>query len=249
MSFEHASPPGGVEIYIQLVWLFTVIISILMLCLCYLYLSMRRAREQEQMSREFSQLVIEGLETERRRISRELHDTVLPQVHDSAISDMIRLICIDLMPPDFTRLSLKDSLALLCAQFSQRTKIELACSIEDNLDFSHLCALNQLHLYRMVQESLTNIEKHSGASRASLVARRCLQNPMLNILICISDEGVGLASVNQDVPGSSGEGLGIRSIRQRAAIIGAKLDFISESGNGLMVRIEISGGTMEAQVD
>ena len=37
----------------------------------------------------------------------------------------------------------------------------------------------------------------------------------------------------------SNEGLGIKSIRQRAAIIGAKLDFVSESGNGLMVRIEI----------
>ena len=236
-------------IYIQLVWLFTLIISMLILCLFYLYLSKRRALEREQLNREFSQLAIEGHEIERRRISRELHDTVLPLVRDSVVSDIIRTICINLMPPDFSRLSLIDSLALLCIQFSQRTNIELNCSIEDDLDFSHLSAENQLHLYRMVQESLTNIEKHSGASRASLVARRCLQNPMLNILICISDEGVGLASVNQDVPGSSGEGLGIRSIRQRAAIIGAKLDFISESGNGLMVRIEISGGTMEAQVD
>jgi len=37
----------------------------------------------------------------------------------------------------------------------------------------------------------------------------------------------------------SGSGLGIKSLRQRADILGAKLDFISESGNGLMVRIEL----------
>ena len=223
-----------VESYIRLVWLFTVFITLIMLLMCYLYMSMRKAKKQELISREFSNLMIEGLETERLRISRELHDTVLPLVREGQVSDIIRSICINLMPPDFSRLSLKDSLALLCVQFSKRSGIECACSIDENLDYSKISAENQLHLYRMIQESFNNIEKHSKANRAVLTVRRDSRNSSYYLLICVSDEGVGL----QNLPAAN-EGLGMRSIRQRAAIIGAAVNFISETGNGLMVRIEL----------
>jgi len=238
-------PIGGIESYIRLVWLFTVFITVLMLLLCYLYISMRKAREQEQLSREFSQLIIEGLETERRRISRELHDTILPNVKDENLSNQIRSICVDLMPPDFSCLSFKDVIVRHYAQFSARTGIECVCSIEEDLDLSFISTENQLHLFRMIQESFNNIEKHSESKRACLVVRRNSNSvhsgahsaakfsAQDSVLICVSDEGVGLKTQ------SGGEGLGIRSLRQRAAIIGAKLDFISESGNGLMVRIEL----------
>jgi len=232
----------GIESYIRLVWLFTIFITVLMLLLCYLYMMARKARERELISREFSNLMIEGLETERLRISRELHDSVLPLVREEQVSDLIRSICINLMPPDFTRLSLKDSLALLCVQFSKRSDIVCACSIEDNLNFSNISAENQLHLYRMIQEAFNNIEKHSKAGRAALVVRRNWINAKESILICVSDEGAGLQNNGTGAANKAGvysEGLGMRSIRQRAAIIGATVDFISEPGNGLMVRIEM----------
>ena len=235
MPYESAATLGGIEVYIRLVWLFVLIISFLMLLLCYLYFAMRRAQEREAQNFTFSHLAIEGLETERRRVSRELHDSVLPLVQDPALSGMIRSICMELMPPDFTRLSLKDSLAGLCAQFSRRSGIECACSIEEPLDFSPFSAESQLHLYRVVQESLTNIEKHSGSGRASLVVRSWRRGSSSGILVCVSDEGAGLRD-----RGEAGEGLGMRGMRQRAAILGAKIDFVSESGNGLMVRIELS---------
>ena len=171
--------------------------------------------------------MIEGLETERGRVSRELHDSVLPLVRGSEVYDMIRSICTGLMPPDFERLSLKDSLAQHYVHFMKRSGIECVCSIDEDVDFSGIKVENQLHLYRIVQESFNNIEKHSKAKKAFLVVRRVSEN----ILVCVSDDGEGLIN--------NTENLGMRSIRQRAAIIGAKLDFVSESGNGLMVRIEI----------
>jgi signal transduction histidine kinase len=242
MPFVSAALPEGIELYVRLVWLFVGIITVLMPCLCYLFISMRSAEERESQSSAFSHLAIEGLEAERRRVSRELHDTVLPLVQDARVSALIRSICTELMPPDFTRLSLNDSLSGLCVQFTKRTGIECACSIEGGLNFTAYRPENQLHIYRMVQESFTNIEKHSGAGRAALVVRRSAEN----ILICVSDDGHGLRSktrlhdmslTTKGIP--TGAGLGIRSMRQRAAILGARLDFISESGNGLMVRIEI----------
>ena len=213
------------------------IITVLMLALCYLYLAKNRAQEQEYKSFAFSQMIIEGMETERRRISRELHDIILPQVHDLAVSDQIRTICRDLMPPDFNQLSLKDSLAGACDTLARQSGIECACSIEDELSFVELHAENQLHLYRMIQESFNNIKKHSQAGKAALVVRSGRQGSTDTILICISDDGVGL----KNKPGLQAitEGLGFNNMRQRAAILGAQLDFISEIGNGLMVRIEV----------
>jgi signal transduction histidine kinase len=224
---------GRIENYIILLWLFVLVITGLMFILSYLFLSMRRAMERERMSLDFSLLAIEGLENERRRVARELHDSVLPLVReDPAVSGLIRSICADLMPPDFTRVSLKDSLADLCVQFTRRANIECNYFMEEEVDFSFLSAENRLHLYRIVQESLTNIEKHSRSNTASLVVRRNTREPVNSLLICVSDDGEGLA-------GGKGEGLGMKSIRQRAVILGAELDFVSESGNGLMVRIEL----------
>ena len=235
MPIENAAALGGIEAYIRIVWLFTVFITVIMLLLCYLYMSMRKAREQEQLSREFSYLMIEGLETERMRISRELHDSILPLVHEENVSGRIRSLCLNLMPPDFARFSLSDSFAALCSQFSRQSGIECACSIDEKVDFSCINAENQLHLYRIVQESFNNIEKHSKANRAAFSVKRDLRSPLEKILICVSDEGIGL----QNLPVLN-KGLGMKSIRQRAAIIGAEVDFISESGNGLMVRIELA---------
>ena len=121
-----------------------------------------------------------------------LHDTVLPLVRDPAVSDLIQSICTELMPPDFTRLSLKAALASLCDKFTKRSGIECACSIDEELDFVVLNALKKLHLYRMVQEAFTNIEKHSKAVRSSFVARRLTQGTSEKILICVSDDGQGL---------------------------------------------------------
>jgi len=214
------------HLYFQLMWLYVGMIIFLMLLLCYLYFTKQRAQKNERMTLAFSQHMIEGMELERHRISRELHDVILPQVYELPVSDQIRIICKKLLPPDFDHLSLSDLFTDLCGKLSLKTGIQCNYFIENDLFFTHMSMDNQLHLYRMVQESFTNIDKHSKAKNVFLSIRR----RDANILICISDDGIGLEN--------AGEGLGLMSIRQRAAIIDAKVDFISQSGNGLMVRIE-----------
>jgi two-component system NarL family sensor kinase len=257
--------PEEIDVYFRLLWLFVLILSIFILLLWYFYMAARKAGEREQESRDFSRLVITGLETERRRIFGELHDTVLPELRQLAgpggeaadgatvirqqelASRRIREICLELMPPDFTRLSLRDSLTGLCLQFARRTGIKCLPSIDRDADFSRLDPGAQLHLYRIVQEALINIEKHSGAGRVVLVARRQTAPSVSaglsagagassGLLVCISDDGAGLGP---EGPPKESASLGMRIMRERAAAIGARLNFVSESGNGLMVRIEL----------
>jgi signal transduction histidine kinase len=236
MPIEIADLMREIGVYIRLVWLFVVIITALLLLLCCLYLAKRRSLARESASLEFSNLMIEGMETERRRVSRELHDNVLPQVTDTEVYNTIREICIELMPPDFTRYSLNVALEDLCNKFTGQSGIECAVSIDKKINFKPLGTENQLHLYRIVQEALTNIEKHSKAGRAVLTARLGAAE---NIVISVSDDGQGIQTMPglQSKPGSPG--LGMRGMGQRAAILGAKLDVINESGNGLMVALEI----------
>jgi signal transduction histidine kinase len=111
------------------------------------------------------------------------------------------------------------------------------CSIDEDIDFSFLSPDRQLHLYRMVQESLTNIEKHSGAQKAVLVVRPSAgksgtARENVSMFISISDDGKGLSSVP-----NTHSGLGLKSLRQRAVILGAKIDFKNDAGNGFMVSI------------
>jgi two-component system NarL family sensor kinase len=230
--------PFDVAIYSRLIWVFVIVFTALMPLICLLLLVKRSVEEEEYQSRVFSNQVIEGMETERQRIVLELHDMVLPLVQDTVVSERIRSICNELIPPDFARLSLCDSLRSLCAQFTKRTGIECVCSIEEKLDFSFLGAEKQLHLYRMAQEALTNIKKHSGAQKAVVIARKADQGNG-NILICVSDDGKGLTGNESNRQPSVAEGIGMKTMKQRAAIVGADLQFLSEEGNGLTVRVEV----------
>jgi signal transduction histidine kinase len=232
MSNETLSLLGELDAWFSLVWLFVVFITVLMLLLCYLFLAKRNAQQREWRSMAFSREALAGQEAERRRIFRELHDDVLPELRGQAVSSRIRDICAELLPPGFERLALKDAIAGLCSRFSRRTRIECGVSIAENLDFSILPVEHQLHLYRMIQESLTNIEKHSRAKTAAVTARMEQTPAGQSILMSVSDDGVGMGK-------EASAGFGMNTLYQRAAIIGARLRFSSGEGEGMMVYIEI----------
>jgi signal transduction histidine kinase len=97
----------------------------------------------------------------------------------------------------------------------------------------------QLQCYRIVQEALTNIEKHTSAGEAALTVRNARRvfpgeaEKRNSLLICVSDDGGGFA---HNPPQQS---LGLRGMYERAALLGAELLFFSEKAQGLTVRLEI----------
>jgi signal transduction histidine kinase len=243
------------QAYIRLYIFFCVFILLfcgLMLIIEALRRSLRRSRQQERDSAAFSRMIMLGQEAERSRIAAELHDTVLQDMArlrhaisageaagdlldlERRIMDRTRKVCRELMPPDFSRFVLQDSLIQLCMDFAGSAGVECRALIHPGFTAQGFPPAAQLQIYRIAQEALTNIEKHAGASEATLTARGgTAEDPPL--LICISDDGAGL-------PDPPSEGLGIRGMRERAAILGADLSFIGGPGGGLTVRLEIPPG-------
>jgi len=231
--------------YAGIFGIFLLCIIILTGVALFLYRALRHSRIQEHNSAEFSRITMMAQEKERTIISAELHDTVLQdmgrllQMSEASsssseltrkIMEKTREICISMMPPDFSRLALADSLKQLCVDFEKRTSIECRPIITEDFRADLLPPKLQLQIYRIVQEALSNIEKHSKANEVTLTARNKDEK---TILVCITDDGIGLSG------NKSGASMGIHGMYQRAAILKASLSFVPGAGSGLTLRLEV----------
>ncbi|HXN22837.1 MAG TPA: ATP-binding protein [Candidatus Dormibacteraeota bacterium] len=203
---------------------------------------------------------------ERRRIARELHDSTGQSlaalvIHLSAIngrigtldptsaeilceamklsqqaSDEIRTLSYLLHPPTLDLAGLTSALKWLVDGFMQRSKLQV--ELEISTDLGRLHQNLETALFRIVQESLTNIFRHSGSPTATIRLSRSDGNVNLEV----SDRGSGippntLATLN----GTGGElGVGIRGMRERVRQLGGNLELISGSeGTTVTVRLPI----------
>ncbi|WHX20257.1 HAMP domain-containing sensor histidine kinase [Streptomyces malaysiensis subsp. malaysiensis] len=190
-------------------------------------------------------------ESERHRIAQELHDEVgqsltavllelnraaghappdlredLHQVQETTRTslDEIRRIARRLRPGVLEELGLTSALKALTNEFTGAT---LVVHHRIAADLPPLEAETELVLYRVAQESLTNVARHAAAHRAELALNR---GPA-GVELRVRDDGRGL--------GDAAEGAGIRGMRERALLIGAELDLGSAPGGGTDVRLTV----------
>src|SRR5258706_920156 len=201
---------------------------------------------QERL-RMLSARLLQMQDDERRRIARELHDTAgqilvalnlnLVPVEEELLkinSGLARQITeslglIDELSRDLRTMShllhppLLDEAGLLSAVrwyvegFAERSKIQVALQLDPNI--GRLPAELETAIFRIVQECLTNIHRHSGSSRASIAITRDTHN----VRIEIRDQGKG-------VPKPMRAGVGIQGMRERVRQLGGHLEI--ESGDG-----------------
>jgi two-component system sensor histidine kinase UhpB len=202
--------------------------------------------------REATGRVLAAQESERLRIAQELHDQVgqeltaallmLSRLHTHAGENLrpavldvqnsvrasledVRRIAIELRPEALEDLGLESALAVLCDRFAQQSGLDVSCQIADPLP--HLSPQTELVIYRVAQEALTNVARHSGSGSAYL----SLQPADGQIVLTVRDHGKGLQ--NGQVPGS-----GMRGMRERAGLVGAGLEIHNASpGPGAEVRL------------
>jgi signal transduction histidine kinase len=154
-----------------------------------------------------------------------------------ALITRIREICQALIPPNFEKIGLLESLKDLCINFEKTNGVECRLVAPPDLCIASLSKEMELQVYRIIQEALANIEKHAKASEVSVALRN--EGAGETLLICITDDGIGFDPSRVEMSTYQQGHLGIQGMYNRTAILGGKLSFESEKGAGVMVRIEL----------
>jgi signal transduction histidine kinase len=157
------------------------------------------------------------------------------------IMKRIRNICENLIPPDFQRRRLGDALQTLCYNFQQRTNIECQIKIQKDLPLNNLNSDIQLQCFRIVQECLTNIEKHSKASECSVLVYKGEKG---EFIISVSDDGKGFTPPDRDSSQNLKEQgcFGLWGMYERTAAINGELTLESDPSESTTVTLRMPQG-------
>jgi signal transduction histidine kinase len=220
--------------------------------------SQRERQLQTDQMRDLLRRTMRLQEDERRRIASEIHDAVSPLItgalyqaralqmtngstpHDQLgeslqnvngllerASEELHGVIFDLRPPDLDDIGV---VAAIEAYVSSIQRTGLECRLEVVNDMPALTPEVRLGIYRIVQEALHNVLRHAGADEA--VVRLESSDNMLRVTI--RDNGAGFNPVTSVRPTS----LGLLSMRERAAAIGASFTILSRPGGGTAIVIE-----------
>lgn len=213
--------------------------------------------KEKRAHEEFSKRLIQSQEEERKRIASELHDSIgqnlliiknyallgkksdqqtviknLDQIANSASStiDEVRRIAYNLHPYHLERLGLTNAVLSIIDNAEASSQINFEIN-SDNID-NIFSKDSEINFFRIIQECINNIIKHSQASNAWI----SIQKKEKEVLVKIKDNGKGFfsnLSLNDGV-----EGYGLKNIEKRIHIIKGEIKINSEPGNGTEVLIK-----------
>lgn len=219
---------------------------------------LREIERSRQLLRRLSANVIEAREEERRRIARELHDelgqslsalkmeiadearsgarrrnpgraTVLQARLDDIMAS-VRRIAADLRPLMLDDLGLGDAIEALVNDFAQRSGIRVRLAM-DGLEPAPDEKVS-IALYRMVQEALTNVTRHSRATEVGIDLRRDGDD----LVLAVQDNGVGLPA---SPSGQRDNQFGLLGMQKRADALGGDLQLENQPGGGARVTMRL----------
>ncbi|MDE6338795.1 MAG: hypothetical protein K2K97_03280, partial [Muribaculaceae bacterium] len=242
-----------------LMWLFGALGLLLIAVIIFVAYANRQRRRRMQKEIEFANLradigrqltqqYVEGLENERLRMSRELHDGVCndllaiqmnlknnrslenaEEMIDSC-RESVRRISHELMPPEFAYASLDEVVRFFVKKQAEANvgKIELTyVSSAQNGVWSDVPDAVALEVYRIVQEAVGNAVKHSGATE-------------INVSLTLDGQTLGAEIADNGTYKSAGrKGIGIESIRRRAGSINGSVEIRSAGNEGTRVILSV----------
>jgi two-component system sensor histidine kinase UhpB len=217
----------------------------------------RLERERHESGRR----VLAAQEAERVGIARDLHDEVgqvltgvllqLNAIAESAPEhrseldearqsvrravDEVRRISSELRPEMLEHLGLVSALIELSTSFARVAGVRVERQFPTSLP--KLAPEIELAIYRIAQESLTNIARHAAATRVTIA----LEPGHDSVVLRVSDNGRGFA----DTPVEHG---GLRSMRERAVLVGGALAIKNAPGGGVQVRLEVPAAPVASAV-
>ncbi|MGV3771615.1 MAG: two-component regulator propeller domain-containing protein [Verrucomicrobiales bacterium] len=218
-------------------------------------------KKAEEALRALPYDIIQAQEGERRRVARELHDSVSQvlssirfRLHTAesqmlnkdrdwlesygkakqlldSASQQVRQISRNLRPGELDDFGLFAALRQAALEFQERTGINVKVELEE-LGF-RLNAATELNLYRIFQEALNNVEKYSKAT--TLLLQTHIRNRRL--IFQVSDNGCGF-SLDSNAAFPKKGGLGLRHMQERAGFIGGEFTLKTAPGEGVVIRVE-----------
>jgi signal transduction histidine kinase len=220
--------------------------------------------QHERELRELSTRLIKAQEEERGRISRELHDEVgqaltamsinvaeigkrLPPEIEPAVkrrlaetgalveqtSEQISALALDLRPSLLDDLGLVSALRWYVSRYTERLGIRVqveTVDLEERLDPEVETAM-----YRVVQEALTNVARHAGATHVRL----CLERKAFSVVATIEDNGRGFDTEELASRQAPERGAGLLGMRERVTLLGGSLRVESVLRDGTELSVEI----------
>ena len=221
-------------------------------------------RESGKELRILSNQLLSAEEKERKRIARELHDGIgqalsaikfsvenslgqLRKISDQTELDSlealipltqktieeVRRIVKDLRPSILDDLGILATINWFCREFQKvytSIRIKAEIDVQENIIPSSLKTV----IYRILQEALNNVAKHSQADLVQL----SLEHQGNRIIMRIQDTGVGFDVSKTISMTPSRRGFGLASMRERAGLSGADFQITSETGGGTLIRVE-----------
>ncbi len=153
--------------------------------------------------------------------------------------DVVRDLSLELRPGLLADLGLVPALQRHTAEYQQRTGIEVDLSttgMDDGMDGTQrLPGVVELTLYRIVQEALTNVARHSGARKAAV----CISRSRDSVSATVEDDGRGF-DVGELGGSESRRGrLGLFGMQERASLVGGRLAIESAPGSGTTVYVRL----------
>ena len=220
-------------------------------------------KESQRRLQSLSSYLLESQEKNWRRIALELHDelgqsltvlklklrdikkmftpdSVLPNAkcedanaYVDHIIDSVRRLSQELCPSYIEDLGLDESIIILAEEFAKHTKLQISINAQEVNDCFDL--QERTFIYRIIQESLNNIQKHAEASRVSIKIER----KKSHVDIQIVDDGIGFNKEGSKVKNGYNFGLGLTAMAERARMLGGKLQLHSIIGMGTRIEVNV----------
>lgn len=218
-----------------------------------LELQLERSRN---LLRDYARRLMSERENERDTLARDIHDhlgqllTAVKLQLDRQLSDggqvevsglresvelvkecirEVRAISSALRPPDLDQLGLVDALAASVERFEERTGV--SASFDSTVPRVSLGREESAHVYRIVQEALTNVARHAGADHA----RVRIDSRNHHLVLEVRDDGAGLDRSAEEIERSHG----IVGMRERARILHGDFEIRNRTDGGVAIRVTV----------